>query len=290
MHWPTWLTWANAWPVLSGIPGWIALWLALRKHSREKTILEFTVRATHVEANEDEPTNMSMDGTPMVRALWVTITNTGQKPITIFEVFCKWSGVNRDGKEYERDSRDWVNKKLGEGDHCFSSPHIYTKPKAILAAWAVDSTGKQWNVPDEVIIASGPLTATRQNMRANSGHGHPDSRPATSVNARFPQTRHDFGYRRGRGFGPTRNHSLEGNVSSRLGSQTAWVIFGKQPWVNPASAEVCGYAEGHFGTVPGAFRQKLRVSKASHFTKPTLLITPSDPYAQAIRRGCSSCS
>jgi hypothetical protein len=80
MKWPDWLIWENIWPVLSGIPGWIALWLALHKHSREKTILQFTLRATHVEADEDEQTNIFMDGTGMLRALWITITNTAQKP------------------------------------------------------------------------------------------------------------------------------------------------------------------------------------------------------------------
>jgi hypothetical protein len=124
--------------------------LALKKYGREKTILEFTVKATHVEAEEDGAT-MAVDGIPMVRALWVTITNTGQKPITIFEVKCKWSGLTKDSKPFERESRDWVNKKLGEGDHCFGSPHLYQKPTAILAAHAVDSTGKQWDVPDELI-------------------------------------------------------------------------------------------------------------------------------------------
>ena len=153
MKLPEWMTWRNIWPVLSGVPGWIALGLALSKHQREKTILEFTVRATHVEADEDEPTTVCVDGTPMVRALWITVTNTGQKPVTILEVFCKWSGVTKEGEEYVRDSRDWVNKKLAEGDHCFSSPHVYAKPKAILAAWLVDSTGKQWNVPSALIDA-----------------------------------------------------------------------------------------------------------------------------------------
>ncbi len=111
MKWPDWLTWANTWPVLSGVPGWIALALALKKYTREKTILEFTVKATHVEAEEDEAT-MAVDGTPMVRALWITITNTGQKPVTIFEVKCKSSGLTTDSKPFERETRDWVNKKL----------------------------------------------------------------------------------------------------------------------------------------------------------------------------------
>jgi hypothetical protein len=150
MRWPNWLTWANSWPLISSIPGWIALYLSLTKHRREKTILEFTVKATHVECEEDEA-SVAFDGSPMVRALWVTITNTGQKPITIFEVKCKWSGVAKDRKPFERETRDWVNKKLGEADHCFGSPHLYQKPTAIVAAWAVDSTGKQWDVPDDLV-------------------------------------------------------------------------------------------------------------------------------------------
>jgi hypothetical protein len=153
MKWPDWITWGNAWPVLSGIPGWVALALALKKYRREKTILVFTVRATHVAAEEDETPQVFFDSTPTVRALGVTITNTGQKPVTILEVFCRWSAVTNEGKEYENGSSDWVNKKLAEGDHCFSWPHIHGKPKSILAAWAIDSTGKQWNVPSELIDA-----------------------------------------------------------------------------------------------------------------------------------------
>lgn len=152
MNWPEWITWAHVWPVLSGVPGWIALGLALKKHRREKTILEFTVRATHVEAEEDEA-SMAFDGNPMVRALWVTITNTGEKPLTIFDVRCRWTGITKTGQPFERETRDWVNKKLGEGDHCFGSPHLYEKPQAIVAAWATDSTGKQWNVPADLITA-----------------------------------------------------------------------------------------------------------------------------------------
>lgn len=152
MKWPDWITWTNVWPVLSGVPGWIALGLALKKHGREKTILEFTVRATHVEAEEDEAT-IAFDGTPMVRALWVTITNTGQKPITIFEVGCKWTGVSKTGQPFEREAKNWVNKKLAEADHCFGSPRLPQKPEAVLAAWATDSTGKRWSVPDHLITA-----------------------------------------------------------------------------------------------------------------------------------------
>src|SRR5882724_4016419 len=155
---PPWLTWTNAWPIISGIPGWIALGLAVKKHRQERTILQFMLRATHVEADENEPTNIGFGSDPMVRALYVTITNTGQKPITILELRCRWSTIGKDGNEYERESRDWVNAKLGEADHCFSSPHLGSKPKAVISAWAIDSTGKHWNA--SAITQNRPLMIT----------------------------------------------------------------------------------------------------------------------------------
>ena len=116
------------------------------------------LRATHVEADENEPTNIGFGSDPMVRALYVTITNTGQKPITILELRCRWSTIGKDGNEYERESRDWVNAKLGEADHCFSSPHLGSKPKAVISAWAIDSTGKHWNA--SAITQNRPLMIT----------------------------------------------------------------------------------------------------------------------------------
>src|ERR1039458_10501715 len=55
---PPWLTASAA---LSAIPAWIGLYITVRKHSGEKPILKFTLNATHVEADEDEPTRMSID-------------------------------------------------------------------------------------------------------------------------------------------------------------------------------------------------------------------------------------
>jgi len=117
----------------------------------EKTILAFTVSATNVEADEDEETSMVFDGTPFVRALSVTITNTGQQPVTILEVKCRWSLISKEEKEIQKESRAWVRQKLGQGDHCFSYPHIYTRPTVINSAWAIDSTGKRWPVPPKLI-------------------------------------------------------------------------------------------------------------------------------------------
>jgi hypothetical protein len=133
--------------------------LALKKLRQEKTILEFTLAAANVEADEDETTNTYFDGTPVVRALSVTITNTGQKPVTILEVKCRWSVGSKAGEEYQKESREWVNKKLGQGDHCFAYPHLHTRPHAIISAWAIDSTGKEWLAPAtliEQLNAKGP--------------------------------------------------------------------------------------------------------------------------------------
>src|ERR1039458_3293249 len=142
---PPWLTASAA---LSAIPAWIGLYITVRKHSGEKPILKFTLNATHVEADEDEPTRMSIDGMGVVPGLFVTITNVGKQPVTIFQMKCKYSGITKDGKSYERESTDYgINKKLAEGDHCFASPHVTVKANRVLAARPIDSTGREGKVP-----------------------------------------------------------------------------------------------------------------------------------------------
>ena len=79
---PPWITASAA---LSSIPAWIGLYITVRKHSNEKPILKFTLHATHVEADEDEPTRISFDGMGVVPGLFVTITNVGKTPVTIFD-------------------------------------------------------------------------------------------------------------------------------------------------------------------------------------------------------------
>jgi hypothetical protein len=159
MPFPTWLTWSNVWPVLSTLSGWIALGLNLWKQRREKTILEFTISATYAEADHDEIPNTSFEGTPYVHALSVSITNTGQRPITILKTKCKWLRTDKNGKENERTSEAWVNKKLGQADHCVSYPHHGSRPASIISAWAIDSTSKEWYVPAmliDTLNAKGP--------------------------------------------------------------------------------------------------------------------------------------
>lgn len=147
MHLPAWLTWGTALPVLSGLPGWIALALAVKKMRQEKTSLEFMLGATTVVADEGDGSNMFMDGTPIIRALSVTVTNVGQRPVTILDVKCRWSFATTDDEPREAESRAWVNKKLGQGDHLFAYPKFYKRPLSVISVWAKDSTGQEWPVP-----------------------------------------------------------------------------------------------------------------------------------------------
>jgi hypothetical protein len=147
VQFPEWVTWATIGAAISSIPAWIGLYISVRKHRAERSILKFTLRATNVEADEDEMTRSYFDGTPVVPALWVTVTNMGKQPLTLFEVKCKYAGVGKDGKSFERVSSDCVNKKLGEADHCFAAPHVSSKATKVISVWAVDSTGRQWKIP-----------------------------------------------------------------------------------------------------------------------------------------------
>lgn len=145
---PPWLT---AGATLSAISAWIGLYITVRKHRSERPILKFVLKATHVEADEDEPTRMFVDGMGVVPALFVTITNVGKQPVTVFQTKCKYSATTNDGTSCERESTDYVNKKLGEGDHCFASPRVAIKGSRLLSARAVDFTSRVWKVPRRLV-------------------------------------------------------------------------------------------------------------------------------------------
>ena len=112
---PPWLTASAA---ISSIPAWIGLYITVRKHRSERPILKFTLQATNVEAEEDEPTRVFFDGMGVVPALWVTITNLGKQPLTICQVTCQYAGIDKNQMPFENTSTDHINKKLGEADFC----------------------------------------------------------------------------------------------------------------------------------------------------------------------------
>lgn len=141
---PTWLNWPNFGKLAVLLSGWIAFILTMRKAWFERTLLVFTVQATTVEADHDEQTDIYFDGTPIIRALSISITNNGLRPITIQEVECTFAFLTKTGERHEGRGQAWVNKKLSQGDDCFGMVKLYTKPTEIVAAWAVDSTHKKW--------------------------------------------------------------------------------------------------------------------------------------------------
>jgi hypothetical protein len=145
------LPWLTVGAALSAIPAWIGLYITVRKHRSERPILKFTLQATHVKADEDEPTRTFFNGMGVVPALYVTITNVGKQPITLFQMKCKCSATTSEGKSLEHESTDYINKRIGEGDHCFASPRVAMKSSRLLSARAVDSTGRVWKAPKRVV-------------------------------------------------------------------------------------------------------------------------------------------
>lgn len=145
---PDWITWSNAVKFLALVPGWIAFIVMVRKLWFERTLLKFTLRATHVQADEDEQSNCYFDGVPVVRAVQINVTNTGQQPITIQRFEGNLVVLGQDKQPHQFKSKTSVeNKKIGQGDHCFGYLKIYMPPVEIISACAIDSTGKRWAAP-----------------------------------------------------------------------------------------------------------------------------------------------
>jgi hypothetical protein len=145
-----WLTWRNVWQFLALVPGWIAFVLTVRKAWFERTILEFSVEATNVETDDDYNIIGNVDGVPFTRGLKMSVTNNGQRPITIQKPHCSY--IRQGGKEVT--STVWVDKKIGQGECCVGFPELGARPpKGILSAYATDTTGKKWLVPSSRIKA-----------------------------------------------------------------------------------------------------------------------------------------
>ena len=89
---PNWVTWTNFWKLLAVLPGWVAFCLTVRKAWFERTLLVFTLRATNVEADEDDQTNRFFDGTGVVRALCIDVTNNGLRPVNKSTYICRPAG------------------------------------------------------------------------------------------------------------------------------------------------------------------------------------------------------
>lgn len=148
---PDWAKWSNLGKLAAVVPGLIGLFLAVRKAWLDRSLLAFTIRATNVEADEDEPTHCFVDGVGMVPTLKIDATDNGVRPITIQRFECVFAFKNKNQEWRESKSTAWVDKKIAQGDHCFGFPKVHTAPSEIISACAIDSTGKRWPVPSSKI-------------------------------------------------------------------------------------------------------------------------------------------
>jgi hypothetical protein len=150
---PDWLNWTNAGKFLLLVPGWIAFALTLRKAWFERTILQFTIRATHVSDEQPKTALGIRIASPIYLALSIGITNNGLRPITVKRVSCTYAYLSEKQEREEFTSHDWLDQKIGQGDHCTGYPKIYSKPIEIVSAALGDSSGKEWLIPQKMIKA-----------------------------------------------------------------------------------------------------------------------------------------
>ena len=147
---PSWVTWSNFVQLLLTVPGWIALFITVRKARLERTVLEFTLQADSVEADEDdEPTHRYVDEVAVVPALRIDVTNNGSRPITTQQFECAFAFQSKGQKRGQSTSTDSAGMKIGQGDHCCGLLRVFSTTIEIVSACVVDTTGKRWSVPSK---------------------------------------------------------------------------------------------------------------------------------------------
>src|ERR1017187_8191287 len=135
--------------VSSALAAWAGLILGLRREYRERAILKFAIRATSVEAEEDEQTNILLDGTPVVPAVEIVATNKGSPPLTIQQAYCEYVCRTRDGGTTKAAGRAWFDAKIGLGEAHRIYVKINPKPIAFTRMAVMDSMGGTWNIPSK---------------------------------------------------------------------------------------------------------------------------------------------
>ena len=145
---PNWVTWSNFVNLLLIVPGWIAFLITVRKAWLERTLLEFTLQATSVEADEDdERTDRYVDDVAVVPALRIGVTNNGSRPITTLQYECVFTFQSKGQKRGQSKSTAPAGMKIGQGDHCCGLLRVFSTTIEIVSACVVDTTGKRWSVP-----------------------------------------------------------------------------------------------------------------------------------------------
>ena len=117
---------------------------------------------TNTDADAGETPDFDLDGTPCVRALMVTVTNDGQRPITLRYAHCQYTAKRKGGEAKEgKASGSVVATKIGQGDHVDIFIHIggWKSIELLQSVEVSDSADKAWKVNAEVmkkLNADGP--------------------------------------------------------------------------------------------------------------------------------------
>lgn len=138
---PVWISWTSIAGFISASAAWVALYLSIRQAYKDRTILLFSLKRTWVEANNDQDPDGTIDGTPFVYAIAITVTNNGLRPITIKRCRCIYGSVT---------SEAGINQKIGQGDSCTGFVRV-DKCSKIVAASVIDSTEKEWKAKPRII-------------------------------------------------------------------------------------------------------------------------------------------
>jgi hypothetical protein len=144
MYFPRWLSWTNLGAFFTSLAAWIGLYLSVRHELSQRIILKFSLRLSAVEAGDDEIPTVTFNGSPLVEAIEVPVTNNGLRPVTIRTCRCLYSCVTRAGSTERINTEGRIDKKIGQGEACTGHAKVYSRPSEILVISVTDSTGREW--------------------------------------------------------------------------------------------------------------------------------------------------
>ena len=137
--------------ISSALAAWVGLILGLRREFRERTILRFSLFVTRVEADEEDQSRTFFEGTAVIDAIGITLTNMGSHPVTIKHCGCLFLARTSGGETVTRKIQKWPNAKLGLGDAETIYLKMAAKPVQFLQIVVTDSTDKTWKTPRQLV-------------------------------------------------------------------------------------------------------------------------------------------
>jgi hypothetical protein len=153
---PTWLSWSLVFGgIITTVVAWVSFGLTLRREIRDRPKLKFRFDPCLVEAGDDDSgTRLGPDGSSLVDAVSVAVTNLGLRVITIHH--CEWaySCVPSGGEARIIERMALMdNPKIGLGEACSTYLVMPVMPRELKFVKAVDSTGKEWGVSTKELAA-----------------------------------------------------------------------------------------------------------------------------------------